>query len=496
MGIIQRQAILGTVYIYIGVVIGFITTGILFPRILETDQIGLLGILVSYSVIIAQFASLGLTAMITRMFPYFRSDDKRHHGFVFFLFGTATIGLLLALIVFIVFIRPGLGSAGQEESNLLSSYADFIIPLTIAYLYFNILDHYYKVLHNAVAGTLLRELVQRVLILIIIIIYWFDILTFPQFVVAYTGCIIIPTIILFFTILSTGQLIFKPDFKMFNRHMVKTLAGVSFFGIISSATGVITINIDRVMIEHYLGLDPTGIYTIAFFFGTLVVLPSRPLSKVAGPFVANAWKKGDKVELKMLIQKSSLYQMIIGVLILIGIWANIDNVFEILPKEYLPGKYVILLIGLAYLLDMSIGVAHSVITNSKYYYMGAAFNVMLVILVIVTNILFIPEYGIIGAALASALSKLITNTLRFLYIWMKFGLQPYNYKYLLVLLTGGFSYSCGYFLPGMSNFILDIIIRSILIITVFVSLILLFKISEEINNRFRNLFNSIFHKKE
>jgi hypothetical protein len=49
MGIIQNKASKSTVYIYIGAVIGFLNSGILFPQYLDADRKGILDLITSSS---------------------------------------------------------------------------------------------------------------------------------------------------------------------------------------------------------------------------------------------------------------------------------------------------------------------------------------------------------------------------------------------------------------------------------------------------------------
>jgi O-antigen/teichoic acid export membrane protein len=488
LGIIQKQAIKGTLFIYVGVLIGFATAGVIFPRVLEASQIGLLSVMVSYSLIFAQLSTLGFISTTTRMFSYFRDEKTKHHGFLFIAIMVTTVGVLLILFIFFL-IKPYLVTKSLEQSPLLAEYINAIIPLIIVTVYFSILDHYFKVLYNAVIGIFLKEFLQRILILVAILLYFFQVFSFHQFVVAYISCFAVPTLVIILALIKAGHFSLKPQLNFFTKDLVKTMVGMSLFGIIGSATGVITFNIDRIMIDDILGLASTGIYTTAFFYGTLVILPSRSLLKIASPIIADAWKEKDTGTLKTIYYKSSLNQLVIGLFILIGIWANIDNVFKILPAEFEAGRYVILLIGLAYLFDMALGVNASIIGNSKYYPAGALIMVFMVILIIITNLIFIPKYGIVGAAFASVLSKFIVNLVRYLFVLWKFKMQPYNYKFIIAILIGCVSYLAGYFMPEMKHFVLDIFIRSLLITILFGGLILLFRVSDDINRLFAGIIN-------
>jgi O-antigen/teichoic acid export membrane protein len=484
LGIVQKQAIKGTIYTYIGVALGFITTGYLFPRILKTEEIGLLSVIVSYALIFTQLASLGFINATTRMFTFFRDKEKKHHGFLFLALLVTTTGFILAVIVFF-FIKPFLIEKSLERSHLFAEYINYLVPLIAFILYFNILDNYYKVLFNAVIGTFLKELFQRLLILIGIVLFYFSVINFNQFFIVYILCFGLPTFIIFLWLIKEGQFNLRPQLKFLTRDLSHTMTMMSLFGILSASSGVISLNIDRILIQNIMGLGPTGIYTTAFFFATLVILPSRPLLKISSTVIADAWRDDDRSTLHSIYYKSCLNQLIIGLLILIGLWVNVNNIFEhILPVTFEPGRYVILLVGISFLFDMAIGVNTTLIANSRYYKVSTLYMMAWVILIIITNLLLIPRLGIVGSALAALLSKLTVDSLSVVFVYVKFKMFPYNYKFLIVLAIGGLAYAIGYLLPVMTHFILDIIIRSAIVAVIYIVLILAFRLSDEMNHNY------------
>src|SRR5512135_47128 len=164
MGKIQDQAIKGTIFTYAGVVIGFITTALIFPKVLTKEQIGLLGLLVSYSAIFAQFASLGTGRVVIIAFPYFQSKEHKHHGLLFIMLAVTGIGFVISVVAF-YFLREYLIANSHESSELVIKYFHYLLPLILFTLVFMVLDSYYKVLQNAVKGIVLKEFIQRVVFL-------------------------------------------------------------------------------------------------------------------------------------------------------------------------------------------------------------------------------------------------------------------------------------------------------------------------------------------
>lgn len=439
MGEIEKQSIKGTIFTYIGVVIGFINTGLIFPKILLTEQIGLLNILISYSLVIAQVASLGFNNAAIRLFPYFRNSEKENNGFLFISLVTAFIGFIIVLVIFLV-IYPLIVNNPNDNSMLLSDYGLFIIPLAFFTLYFNSLDVFNRVLYNSFAGIILKEFMVRVLVLVGIALLYFNIISFEKFVLLYVVIYSLPALVIAAQLIKEGRFNLKPQLKFLNKELISSLVNVSLYGIIGGFAGVAVVNIDKIMINQMLGLDNTGIYSIAFYFGSLIIIPSRPLIKITSAFIADSWKNNDLQTIGSIYKKSVINQTVIGLLLFIGILGNINNIFELLPGEYSKGFYVIIFIGLSFLLDMLVGVSVNIIGSSRYYKMQSYFTLLLILFLFISNLIFIPKYGITGAAFASLLSKLIVNLLRVVFIYFKFNLFPYNLKVIVSFLIAVSTY--------------------------------------------------------
>ena len=491
MGVIKKQSISGTIYSYIGVLLGFVTTGLLYPIIFSTDEVGLLRILVAYSVLFAQFAGLGINTITVKLFPYFRDYERKHHGYLGLALLISAVGLIIAVSVFVL-LKSSILDSGKEGADLFAKYFYYIVPLIIFTLLFNVFDTYYRVLYNAVKGIIYKEVIQRTLVLIVILLYFLETIDFHTTVILYTTALISPTILLFLSLIYNKQLFLNLDLNFVDRKLSKEMINVGIFGILASFSGVLVMTIDTIMVERILGLSAAGIYSITFFFGTLILVPLRTMGKISSVVIADAWKENNINVISQIYKKSSISLSIIGLLLLIGIWGNIDNVFHIISDAYLPGKYVILIIGIANLIDIGLGVSPHIIVNSKHYRFLSYSLIVFAVILIISNLLLIPKYGIVGAAIASLISKFIFNLIKYLFLYHKFGLQPFTSKTLLLYLIGAFAYGVSLLLPEQSNYIVDIFIRSSIILVVFSIPVYFFNISEDINQRVDAVIKGLF----
>jgi O-antigen/teichoic acid export membrane protein len=345
-----------------------------------------------------------------------------------------------------------------------------------------------------VKGIIYKEVIQRVFILIVIVLYALRLIDFKFTIILYVIAIITPTILLFYSLIKSGHFFIKPDFSFIDPTLRKQFLDVSFFGIISTFSGVLVLNIDVIMVDRIMGLSAAGIYTVTFFFGTLILVPLRTMGKIGSVVISDAWKANDTETIQSIYKKSSLSLSVIGSLLFIGIWGNIDNVFFIISNDYLSGKYVILFIGLAALLDIALGINPQIIINSKYYRYISYFLFIFAVLLIITNLLLIPVYGIVGAAIASLISKFIYNLIKFFFLYKKFGFQPFDYRYPLLILFSLIAYFASLLLSPYDNYILDIIVRSLFIFVVFSVPVYFFKISEDINEHVDKIIRTLFNR--
>jgi len=481
MGIVRKQSLIGSTLTYIGAALGFITSALLFPHFFSQEEIGVISLLITYSVLFAQFATAGFVQTITRMFPYFKDKQKKHNGFLFLTL--AVVAAASCIMVAVFFASKSFIAGNGADNNLFAQYSFLILPLFISTAFFNIFDSYSKALYNAVRGTMLKEVAQRVLVLLCIAAtLWWN-LSFGTFLNLYVLCFVLVLLYLIVALVVEGEMHLRPNFSMIDKKMGREIRHVSLYGIIISASSFIIINIDRIMIDklvHVNTLAQIGIYTTCSYFATMIILPSRALLKISSTLVAEAWQQHAVEKIRELYVKSTITQLIIGLLVFVGLCVNLDYIFHIIPENFSSGKWVIVFIGLFYLSDMASGICPHIISNSPQYKKLSHFTIALVAVVIAFNFLFIPIWGITGAAVSLFLAKLLYNVSLFLYVRNRYNLQPYNRNHAIIIGIGAAVFVPVYFLPETSNVFLNICLKSTLTVVLYCIAIYFARVSPDV----------------
>lgn len=485
MGVIIRQSIITTIISYVGVAIGYVNLLYLYPRFLSPEQVGLMRTVQDAAILMAQFAQFGLAQSIIRFFPRFMGNITQSKNFVNIILLAGLVAFGFFLIAFFSFEQSIL-QYFETNSQEFIHYSGLAIWLTFITVITTLLEVYSRSLLKNILPNLLKEIVVRLLLAIIVVFYFNGLLSFPQLMVGSVLIYVFCLFVLIAALASQGHLQLKVDLTLLDAPLRKELIRFSLLSFAGTAGLIIIGKVDSLMVAGLLGLAPVAIYTTSFYMATVIEIPKRAMTQVATPLIARGFEKNDYAEIQNIYHKTSLNQFVLGTLLLIGIAANIDSIFLIMPKGevYQAGKWVVLIVGAGKLIDMLFGPSSEIIIYSKYYWFNIVLILLLAFVLVTANNLLIPAYGITGAAMGAALTWIIFNFVKFIFIWVKIKLQPFSPAFLKVVLIGGLAWGVNLLIPKLDVVIADMIVRSVVITLVYGLLILWTRVSQDANDLF------------
>jgi O-antigen/teichoic acid export membrane protein len=246
------------------------------------------------------------------------------------------------------------------------------------------------------------------------------------------------------------------------------------------------------MITFLLGLSATSVYQIAFYISSIIFVPSQAIARISMPIVAKQWKDKDLIGMKELYQKSSLNQLITGGIVFLMVWVNIDDLFKFLKPEYAEGKWAVLLLSLSVLFNMVTGINQVIIVITKYFRYDTYASIALAVLTIVTNLTFIPLFGLNGAAFATLLSIVMYHTFKNILIQVKLKMQPFTMNTLWAIVLIVSCYLITSLIPNItSNLIVMILIKCAVISILYLGTIYITGISLDIQSEISSYLKKI-----
>ena len=494
MGIVINQSIKNSLSFYFGMFLGAISTVFVYPNVFndQPDHWGLIQLIVAYSFIISTFSNFGVPKTFIRFFPIIENKSK----FYFFSFLLITIGYLLFLILALFFEDWFFKFISASPLLIDKFYLIYFMVLIISV--YELFVSISRSNLNSTLPTFLNEAFLKSYSLIVLILHGLKILNFDQFLFFYVGGYLMKLIIILISQFNT-----KSINLIFSLSGIKITELIQFglFVIVGGASAMLVSRLDMVMIGKFMGLKHVAFYSVAFYVGNAIRVPGRAVVAISAPIVSKAWKNNDLKLIKDIYYKSSINQLIIGGIFFVCVWLSVDDIFSLLPEKFSGGRLVVFFIGLSQLFNVAMGVNGAIILNSKYYRFDLYANLFLLAVTFLSNYLFIPEssplkelgiVGINGAAFATALSIFLFNFIKFVFIYVKVKLHPFDNKTLYSILLLLFVY---YVVDSLSldfNPYLNIFLNSSISLIIFVPILLYTKLSLELLSIYNNFKNRLW----
>ena len=494
MGIVINQSIKNSLSFYFGMFLGAISTVFVYPNVFndQPDHWGLIQLIVAYSFIISTFSNFGVPKTFIRFFPIIENKSK----FYFFSFLLITIGYLLFLILALFFEDWFFKFISASPLLIDKFYLIYFMVLIISV--YELFVSISRSNLNSTLPTFLNEAFLKSYSLIVLILHGLKILNFDQFLFFYVGGYLMKLIIIFISQFNT-----KSINLIFSLRGIKIIELIQFglFVIVGGASAMLVSRLDMVMIGKFMGLKHVAFYSVAFYVGNAIRVPGRAVVAISAPIVSKAWKNNDLKLIKDIYYKSSINQLIIGGIFFVCVWLSVDDIFSLLPEKFSGGRLVVFFIGLSQLFNVAMGVNGAIILNSKYYRFDLYANLFLLAVTFLSNYLFIPDssplkelgiVGINGAAFATALSIFLFNFIKFVFIYVKVKLHPFDIKTLYSILLLLFVY---YVVDSLSldlNPYLNILLNSSISLIIFVPILLYTKLSLELLSIYNNFKNRLW----
>lgn len=481
MGIIQKQSIRSSIYIVLGFAIGAFNMLVLFPRFLTQNEYGLTRAMIDISLTLSTLCTLGSAAVIYKFYPFYNSYLGQKKNDLPMITATVSLfGFLLVVvsgIIFKDFIVRKLGKSPQ-----FGVYFYTVYPYTFLMLAFTWLEGFSWGLKKAAITNFLREAALRIITTLLIILYAFHLLSIKSFFNLFSLLYLIPVIILLTVLIKSGQWKFSivPISSVTRRLKSRMISfGLFIFG--AQFLNVLAKTNDTILIIGLKGLEDTAVFAIATYVLAILEIPQRSLNSISIPVLAESWKNKDLANIELIYRKSVTNLLVIGFGMFGFIFLNVQNLTAFLGKNFEQIGTIVFIMGIAKVLDLGTGINGQIIGTSNFWRFDFYTNVFYTILSIPLNFFLIKDFGLKGLAFSSLISLTIYNTIRYIFLYRKFGFQPYTLKSLWVLLIAGISYLAVYFIPRYFDIYTDTVIRSIIFAVLFFPPVYFSKVSPDLN---------------
>lgn len=289
MNLIKKQGIVNSISLYLGTALGFINLMVIFQRCLSLEEIGFYNILIAVIILYTQFASLGISNVITRFLPFFRTDDKKHHGFATYIFTTCCIAFSIFSVGFLLLKNQVIAfkTDGGKAASLMDQYYSYFFPIAACSTLFLIQESFARTSFKTILPSFLREVVLRLFSTFGALLILIGAITYRGFIDLYLAGNILLVLIITWYIVKTKIYRFssvEPAVKAEYGHMLR----FGFYSMLGGSSFALLQNLDVILIKLFMGEEMVGIYGTFFAMAQIITLSSRALNITSYQIIANA----------------------------------------------------------------------------------------------------------------------------------------------------------------------------------------------------------------
>jgi len=488
MGIVLKQSFKNTIFIYLGFLVGGINTLFLYTRFLEDTYYGLVTFLLATSNLLMPLIAFGINHTIIKFFSsYFTKKEQDK-----FLSSVLFLPLLIAIPLGFLGVEfyEQLSNYLSVENPIIKEYTFVIYLVAFTCAYFEIFYAWAKVQLHSVFGNILKELWNRVVVMLLLFAVYFGWITKPEFIYYLTGFYFLRM----FVMMIYAFRLYFPKLTFSLPENFNEIIRYSFYIILAGSAGAIILDIDKFMIPGKEEISKAAYYSVAVFIGSFIEAPSRAMLNILQPLTSKTLNEDNLHEVGSLYKKSSINLLLISGFFFVLINANVHQLFNLLPESYAGGELVVFMISFLKMYNGFLGNNGAIINNSKFYKITLPISLTMAFSVYFLNKLFYYELdlGTDGLALATLIVIFFANTFKLYFVKKKFLITPFTDKTLkmFLIIMGlylGFNFwdfpiADVYFFKLPIHPAINIALKSLLIIPIYLFLVIKLNISPEIKN--------------
>lgn len=426
-----------------GILLGMVNQ-IILGRYLGPENYGLFNLSMSVVMIAGTLSVFGFFGSLPRFIPYHLEKNERDVARSVIDFGSVfsfSIGILFAILVFLLADRLATGIFHDARLKPVLKIFAVVIP-------FHSLQ---QVIRGTVRGfkaakyeAIIFNIGSRIVTISVFLLSLLFIHKLYGAVIAFmTGIIATSTIAMWLI----RKKIF-PDYSTQRKvPIARSLLSFSWPLALTGFTYLFISKTDKLLLGYFMSSKDVGIYTPALMIANLLVFISTAFKYIFLPTVSEYFSKNDVRGLEPLFKSTSKWNFLVVLPAFLFIMVFPKEILTILyGSSYTSGYMALIVLALGISMNDFAGTSANILIAGGHTRLNLACEVIAAATNVILNVILIPMYGIVGAAIGTGISFLARNISALLFVYIKYHIHPYNLKYMNILFSGLVSIGTVYFL--------------------------------------------------
>lgn len=405
----------------------------LIARILGAEQYGIYTLAISVATVIASIATAGLDSTMVR-YVAMQASNRDEKG----VWGTLQIGVgasfvvsaLMSLVLFVL-TEPIAGSLFNEPQLVpyLRLFCLVIPFMTMSSVLVDVARGFKRMDYSALAENGVLFTTRMILVGILVFIR-LDAFTA---IIAFGLSEVAVSISLIY--LLNKQFPFRRPL----REARYEFREIFTFALPFWMSGILTKfrkNIQDLLLGTLNTVVSVGIFSIVSKINLVGHVVYSSVVASVKPILAELQEHENWEQMRSLYQTTTRWTFTANLPIFLIMVLFPEQLLLVFGKSFTDGATALAVLALGELVNAGTGICGSIIDMTGRTKLKLANSILWVILVSVSNVLLIPRWGVLGAAVAASGSISIINLLRVLEVWILYRLLPYDLTFVKPMIAG------------------------------------------------------------
>ncbi|MDV2503974.1 MAG: flippase [bacterium] len=207
------------------------------------------------------------------------------------------------------------------------------------------------------------------------------------------------------------------------------LLGVGMLGVIMGWT-------DTLMLGYFTGMAQVGVYNVALRVAALCGMVHFAFNSIFTPIIADQMQRGERESLGQLFKIDTrwVFTLTLPIFILVVLFSR--DILAFFGSEFTQGGLALVVLSAATFFVSSTGSSGSMIHMAGWTRLSFVNMCIISGLNVLLNLLLIPRFGILGAAIGTGTSLIMGNALYLGQVWWYLKISPYDRKWVKPLVAG------------------------------------------------------------
>ncbi|MCW4470688.1 oligosaccharide flippase family protein [Flavobacterium sp. MFBS3-15] len=469
----MKQVVWFAIINYLGTGIGVVSSLLIYPKNYEFQ--GTVRYIDSISQLLFPIMVLGASQSLIKFYPAL-TEQRQKQLFSYSVFSVFAVSVLVFAGILLY------ENFGSPEFKGLVYFA---FPIAVALAFVELFKKQLQDLQKIAVPAMFEKIIPKIVLPAAFLLLLYKGISRNEALWLYmSGFLLI--------LVLTSVYLFKKYRPGFN-YRFKTLFGeisrkeyfrYSLYSLAGSLGSLLAFRIDGLIIPNMISLEANGVFSNGAMLATTLQIPAVGMFALYAPIISNYLRSHNMGDLNVKYKEIARLLFFIGAVLYGCIIIGLDDLFRLMPDytKLQPTIPIIEILGFSVLINMATGFNGEIITYSKYYRFNLVAVLLLIVLNVSLNIWFIGGgYGIVGVAWASFISMTLFNISKLIFIYKKFGLLPFDKKFLQMGIVFAVTGIAVYFLPSHASHLVTLTYKTLLYMAGTIIIIYKFRMVYQVN---------------